>query len=246
MSALKCFTEPGVMAQLLAQVPVTDALRLAQVSKAMNEAVRGASRYWYLQCCTVKNMRGQKVNNYTDYRRLFLTTRWQKQRQTLWSAKDQKHWSRVYRRKQIFDQMEDALGERQEIELLRDVIKQETDKLLTGNNTEFFLEVGRQLSQTECSCKGKVRDNCAKHDKLCVRTALHKHMAAWINDSLRLGSNKEYVKTMKLFDDKVRAVWKNCSRLKSKRFGPQIHFETGRGTLVYTVETDDIRVKKGT
>ena len=233
--AVTTLSTEGVLASLLPLLAPVDALQLAQVSKAVNEAVRGSHRYWYLQCCSVKNMRGQKVNHWTDYRRLFLTTVWQKQRQQLWTAQDQKHWSRLWRRKRLFDRMEDALGERQEMELLREVLRNQTDKLLAGKYVAFFESLAPQLNEIHCSCRGRQGDTCAKHDKLCVRAALHQHMSAWLEDSLTLGSAKEHIKTMKMFEDKVRQVWKVCQRVQSKKWGKQIHFQLGRGTLVYTV-----------
>lgn len=222
------------MAALLTQLAPVDALQLAQVSKAMNEAVRGSARYWYLQCCAVKNMRGQKVNHWTDYRKLYLTTVWQKRRQQLWTAEDQKHWSRLWRRKKEFDRMEDALGEKQEMELLREVLRNQTQKLLSGKNIGFFEDLASRLDASSCSCRGRQGDTCAKHDKLCVRAALHQHMSAWLEDSLLLGSAKEHVKTVKIFEDRVRQVWKCCSRNQSKKWGRQLCFQLEKGLLVYT------------
>lgn len=246
MNAVLGLSQPGVLNSLLPYLSVPDALQLAQVNKALNEAVRQASRYWYLQCCNVKNMRGQKVNNWTDYRRLFLTARWQKQRLQLWTPKDQKHWSQLHRRKALLDRMETALGEQYEIDCLREVIKQETERLLSGKNTDFFLQLARELTSTSCQCKNKQDDNCGKHDRIVIRKVLHQHMHAWLEDSLQLCSSKDHQKTLKVFEDRVRQIWKISSRVKSKRYGDQVQFMVDKGRLVYDCETEHIRIKKGT
>lgn len=144
--------------------------------------------------------------------------------------------------------MENALGEKYEIDCLREVMKLETQRLLTGKNTEFFLDLARELAASSCQCKHKPADvsNCGKHDRVVIRKHLHSYMSAWLKDSLDLCTSKEHQQTLKVFEDRVRQVWKVMARGKNKRYGKQIHFHVDRGLLVYDVETEQIRIKKGT
>lgn len=233
-SLFEDFLESSAFPVFLEYLQPREALMLAQTSGEASAAVGECRKYWHRCCSTVMNMRGQKVKPWIDYRRMYIATRWTKMREKMWTAEDQKHWSRIYRRKKVVDEMEAVSEGRYEVECLREVIRKEAEGILQGDNTQFFIDLSRHICQDFCSCKKKpskepgVSSLCPSHDKDIVRQHMQDHMAPWMNDSQRLASTKEYCKTVKLFEDRVRSLLRSCGRLDIG-----LQYKLATKTLVY-------------
>jgi len=184
------------------------------------------------------NMRGQKVKPWIDYRKMFLVTRWSRLKTQLWTAEDQKHWSMIYKRKQVVDYMEAATGGTYEVECLREVIRSEAETILSGKNEAFYRSLSSKLSTKTCGCTPKpskdkdIENLCSQHDKTVIRDHLRQHMSVWLDESQKLGSTKDYCKTVKLFEDRVRTLLRCCGRVPTG-----LDYDLPDKTIVYDSAT---------